>query len=118
MHTQGSSVMSGGGGPLSNQQYQFPSQSSTTFKGVRADARLKVKGTRRRKSSGGSKGSAKVMGAVSNRDENAENDQRQAQRLLNEGRMNKDLIVGGEEVQHEEKKGKATEIHQIKRVQV
>ena len=57
---------------------------------MRADPRLKVKSTgtttRRRKSSG-------KRASMHTRDENAENDQRQAQRLLNEGRvmMNRDL---------------------------
>jgi hypothetical protein len=42
------------------------------------------------------------------RDENAENDQRHAQRIIN---MNRDLIVGGEAIPaaDEEKKAKLTE---------
>lgn len=87
--------MVGGGGCL-------PSQSSTTFK-VRADPHLKLKAStsRRRKSSS--------KRASFYRDENAENDQRHAQRIIN---MNRDLIVGGEAIPaaaDEEKKAKQTE---------
>jgi len=71
---------------------------------VRADPHLKLKAgnSRRRKSSSKRK--------TLHRDENTENDQRHAQRIIN---MNRDLIVGGEAIPcaaaDEEKKAKQIE---------
>lgn len=65
---------------------------------------------RRRKSSG--------KRASQSRDENAENDQRQALKLINQGKMNKDLVVGGESINEEKKtiKGQEAKNQQVKRI--